>query len=146
MAAITISAPAGRGPISRRPVGSPAPYGVPAALPPTPLRRTGSPLRLTRRGRRLVRTVVVTLALLVALAAAVVAGVPSVAAGDGAAVPATASVVVQPGQTLWQVARQVAPGTDIRETVARIKDLNGLSGAAGDVVQPGQLLVVPAAG
>ncbi len=60
--------------------------------------------------------------------------------------PATASVVVQPGQTLWSVARQVAPGADVRETVARIKDLNGLSGPSSDVVVPGQQLVVPAAG
>ena len=149
MAAITISAPASRGPISRRPVGSPAPHGVPAAVPPTQLRRastTSGPLRLTRRGRRLVRTAVVTLALLVALVAAVVAGVPAVSAGDTPAVPATASVVVQPGQTLWQVAREVAPGADVRDTLARIRELNGLSGAAADVVQPGQQLVVPAAG
>jgi LysM repeat protein len=149
MAAITISAPASRGPISRRPVGSPAPYGVPAAVPPTQVRRTSSPsgpLRLTRRGRRLVRTAVVTLALLVALVAAVVAGVPSVQAGDTPAEVATSSVVVQPGQTLWSVARDVAPGVDVRETVARIKDLNGLSGPSSDVVVPGQQLIVPAAG
>jgi hypothetical protein len=132
MAAITISAPASRGPISRRPVGSPAPYGVPAAVPPTQVRRTSSPsgpLRLTRRGRRLVRTAVVTLALLVTLVAAVVAGVPSVQAGDTPAEVATAS-----------------PGADVRETVARIKDLNGLSGPSSDVVVPGQQLIVPAAG
>jgi LysM repeat protein len=151
MAAITISAPAGRGPVSRRPAGSPAPQSVPAAVPPTQLRRsttTSGSLRLTRRGRRLVRTAVVTVALLVALVTAVVAGVGvgSSQAGDGAAVPATATVVVQPGQTLWSVARSVAPGADVRETVARIKDLNGLSGAAADVVRPGQQLVVPARG
>jgi LysM repeat protein len=93
-----------------------------------------------------VRTAVVTLALLVALVTAVVAGVPSVSAGDTPAVPATASVVVQPGQTLWSVAREVAPGADVRETVARIKDLNNLSGPSSDVVVPGQQLVVPAAG
>ena len=152
MAAITISAPARRGPISRRPAESVGAVRVCADASVVRVRSTPSsargPLRLTRRGRRLVRTAVVTLALLVALVTAVVAGVGVGAsqAGDGAAVPATATVVVQPGQTLWGVARSVAPGADVRETVARIKELSGLSGAGADTVRPGQQLVVPAAG
>ena len=150
MAAITISAPAARSAISRRPAESVAAVrfcaGESADVGTTSPAR--GPLRLTRRGRRLVRTAVVTVALLVALVAAVVAGVGVGAsqAGDGAAVPATATVVVQPGQTLWGVARSVAPGADVRETVARIKELSGLSGAGADTVRPGQQLVVPAAG
>ena len=133
MAAITISAPATHGPISRRPVEVVS-------------RTANAPVRLTARGRRLARTLVIALALVVTLVAAIVAGIPSSQAGDGAAVPATATVVVQPGQTLWEVARGVATGVDVRETVARIKDLNGLSGAGSDTVVPGQALVVPAAG
>jgi LysM repeat protein len=57
----------------------------------------------------------------------------------GAATP-TARAVVGPGETLWQVARRMAPGIDPRVTVERIAALNGLAGA---VIQPGQVLVVP---
>ena len=57
--------------------------------------------------------------------------------------PATTTVVVQPGQTLWSVARGLSADADVRETVARIQELNGLSGTAGSTVRPGQQLVVP---
>ena len=53
--------------------------------------------------------------------------------------------MVQPGQTLWQVARAVSKDADPRETLARIQELNNLPGA-GAVIHPGQQLVVPAAG
>lgn len=103
-----------------------------------------APLRLTRRGR-----LVLTLLALGGLAAAVLAGVlvlsPSALAGapDAGTRPATASVVVLPGQSLWEIAERVAPGADPRETVSRIQQLNGLRGGA---VQAGQRLLVPAAG
>ncbi|MBI1377383.1 MAG: LysM peptidoglycan-binding domain-containing protein [Frankiales bacterium] len=67
-------------------------------------------------------------------------------AGDGPATPATTTVVVQPGETLWQVARAVAPDADVRDTIARIQDLNGLTGPGAATVRPGQSLVVPIAG
>ncbi|GDX31264.1 hypothetical protein LBMAG15_01980 [Actinomycetes bacterium] len=54
--------------------------------------------------------------------------------------PAAAVVVVQPGESLWSIAQQVAPGSDPREVVGRIRDLNGMADA---VVTPGQSLVVP---
>jgi hypothetical protein len=44
------------------------------------------------------------------------------------------------GQTLWQIARSVAPADDPRDTVDRIRDLNGLG---TETVQAGQRLVVP---
>jgi LysM repeat protein len=53
---------------------------------------------------------------------------------------ATGVVVVQPGESLWQIARQVAPHADPRATLTVIRDLNGLG---GDTVVPGQALVVP---
>ena len=56
--------------------------------------------------------------------------------------PATGSqtVVVQPGETLWAIATQVAPKTDPRVTVQRIIALNGLRNA--DVLA-GQQLALP---
>jgi len=91
--------------------------------------------RLTRRGR------VVLLLLLVLLAFAVTSTVRTVSqAAAGPARPATRYVTVAPGQTLWQIARAVAPADDPRDTVDRIRSLNDLDGAA---VRAGQRLVVP---
>jgi LysM repeat protein len=53
---------------------------------------------------------------------------------------ATGHVVVQPGESLWSVAREVAPQADPRETVLRLRELNHLS---SDSVEVGQALVVP---
>jgi len=51
-------------------------------------------------------------------------------------------VVVQPGESLWQIAKTIAPNADPRETVATIRDLNNL----GDTtVVAGQSIVVPVA-
>jgi LysM domain len=86
------------------------------------------PLRLTRRGRAVLR-----LLALVAVAALVVGGVLALqrAASAGEQAPAAAAVtyhVVLPGETLWGIARQVAPERDVRGTVARIIELNALPG------------------
>jgi nucleoid-associated protein YgaU len=43
--------------------------------------------------------------------------------------------VVQPGDTLWSIARKVDPGADVRVTVDRLVELNG-----GAALQPGQRL------
>lgn len=54
---------------------------------------------------------------------------------------ATGVVVVQPGESLWQIAKAIAPDADPRETVLTIRSLNGL----GDTtVVAGQSIVVPA--
>jgi hypothetical protein len=105
------------------------------------------------RRRRLVAGVVVV-ALVVALtllAGAALArfagGAPSAAGGpsptpagaSGAAgVAAPPTVVVQPGDTLWTIAADVAPGADVRITVDRLVALNGSS-----PIVPGQELVLP---
>lgn len=93
-------------------------------------------LRLTRRGRLL----------LVLMAAALLVVVFSLGRATSAAAPTGArvvrpSVVMHSGETLWQVARRVAPSTDPRVTVERILQLNDLRGA--DQVRPGQQLVLP---
>ncbi len=61
-------------------------------------------------------------------------------AGSRTAGPATSVVVVQAGDSLWSIAQDVAPAADPRETIARIRDLNGMRNAT---VIPGQSVVVP---
>jgi hypothetical protein len=97
------------------------------------------PLRLTRRGRVVVR-LLAGAALLLVVAAGVLADRPALAGPEPATVP-VAERVVLPGETLWAIAGEVAPGTDRRETVAQIMELNGLRSAE---VRAGQRLAVPA--
>jgi hypothetical protein len=98
-----------------------------------------APLRLTRRGR------VVLLALfflLATLASAVLWTTASRADETPAGPPPT--VVVQSGDTLWDVAARTSPGRSPHDVVAEIRRLNGL--AADDiVVHAGDTLVVPRA-
>jgi predicted Zn-dependent protease len=61
-------------------------------------------------------------------------------AGTSVSHPATRFVVVEPGQTLWQIAAQAAPHSDIRDTIARIMELNALPDS---VVRPGTRIAVP---
>jgi LysM repeat protein len=49
-------------------------------------------------------------------------------------------ITVQPGDTLWGIAREIAPGEDPREVIAEIERLNSSVGA---VIQAGDELVVP---
>lgn len=99
---------------------------------------TGSrgPLRLTRRGR----LAVVLLLAVLALVAFSLGRVSTAASTDQRSRLPVRTVVVQPGETLWQVAQQVAPGVDPRVTVDRIIELNALPGAA---VAAGQQIAVP---
>jgi Tfp pilus assembly protein FimV len=56
--------------------------------------------------------------------------------GAGHASPAAGSVyVVRPGDTLWSIARGLAPSGDIRAEVDRLQDLNGTA-----ALQAGQRL------
>jgi LysM repeat protein len=99
------------------------------------------PVHLTRRGRVVV---LVTLLLALALATLVLTGplLSGTAADAGTATshPATRTVVVEPGQTLWQIAAQADPHADVRDTVAKIMELNALSDS---VVRPGTRIAVP---
>ena len=115
------------------------------AFGPAPRTRTGVTvprLRLTRRGRAVFTTLAA--APLVAIAVFLGLGGGDAVAGSSSAGD-TASftyVSIAPGQSLWQLAEQVAPQADPREVVADILTLNNLS--SGDV-QPGQKLAIPAA-
>lgn len=91
--------------------------------------------RLTPRGRVVVALVWLLMA---ATAALMLATVP----GDGGRAPATTTkVMVEPGQTLWQLAGVVQPAADRHETVDAIMSLNGLESASQ--IRPGDILVVP---
>jgi Tfp pilus assembly protein FimV len=96
------------------------------------------PLRLTRRGRR------VCGALLLLIGLAVVAVVSAMALGGdgdgGLRLTGSTTVVVEPGDTLWSIAGEVAPDQERRAVVDAIADLNHL--AAGQV-QAGQVLRLP---
>ena len=91
-------------------------------------------LRLTHRGR----LVVLTLSMVLAAGVGFVGG-----RADAAPVPpATAGVVVQRGDTLWALSRDVAaPGEDVRDVVLEIQLLNGM--ATADLVA-GQVIRLPA--
>jgi nucleoid-associated protein YgaU len=97
------------------------------------------PLRLTVRGR-------VVLVLLALLTAGV--GLFTWQAGQASADGASGAVevvrhVVQPGETLWGIAREVTgPGEDVRDVVMELVELNGLPSAG---LMAGQSIVVPAA-
>ncbi len=73
---------------------------------------------------------------------AVVSGLAVLGQGAGATdVPGgVGEVRVGAGETLWDVAERVAPGSDEQAVVARIRELNGIAGSA---VRPGQELRVP---
>lgn len=92
------------------------------------------PVRLTKRGRRVV-------AILVFLPIALFFWLSSshgVSAADTN--PTTKTIVVEPGQSLWDVAVAATPSSDPRKTVFEIKKINHLSNSD---VYPGQALVIP---
>lgn len=99
----------------------------------TPPPRSGTRLRLTRRGRLVV--VLGSLAILLSVGFTV----GRVSASSAASVePKT--VVVEAEDTLWSIATHAAPGRDPRTVIADIERLNHLSSA---VLVPGVQLVLP---
>ncbi|HYH24781.1 MAG TPA: LysM peptidoglycan-binding domain-containing protein [Blastococcus sp.] len=113
---------------------TPRPASPVARAEPAPLPR----LRLTARGRRLV--VVLVLALTVGVVSVGTAVLRGDGDGDGLQLMGTSSVVVQPGDTLWSIARSVADDRDVREVIHSIRQANGLE--SGDIA-PGQVLQLP---
>ncbi|SDT13847.1 LysM domain-containing protein [Pseudarthrobacter equi] len=100
------------------------------------------PLRLTRRGK--IVLIGIPLVLLAALLLSLAGFFNSPAkASDSAAdltVTPTVTVTVQPGESLWGIASDLAPERDARDVVADIVQLNNLS--AGKIL-PGQQLYIP---
>ena len=132
MSTTATSTIASRIPSTPRTTARPRPAARPSARP-----ASRGQLRLTRRGR-----VVMTLLLLgLVLGAAVLFGGTSVATGDAGATVPTRTVVVGEGDTLWDIAGEVAAPGEVREMVHQIEKLNSLPGPALEV---GQQLAVPA--
>ena len=97
---------------------------------------TRTQLRLTRRGRLLL----VSAFLLAALVAMVLSG-GFAAAGREAGRPEPVRVVqVQPGDTLYGIAGELARPGHVRDMVQRIQQLNSMSGSS---LQVGDSLAVP---
>jgi Tfp pilus assembly protein FimV len=97
-------------------------------------------LRLTTRGRRVLLTLA-ALPLAAGLAFAALSGGSAYAGGE----QVTASfqtVTVMPGDTLWSIAEEIAPGTDPRDVVDALQSLNLLDGG---VLMVGEELAIPAA-
>jgi hypothetical protein len=95
-------------------------------------------VQLTRRGRLVLLVALVAAGIALMLAVSGLAG--GAAAGTTPTRPASRTIVVQPGQTLWSIARDIAPNADRRDTIARIVELNALPSSA---VSAGERIAVP---
>jgi hypothetical protein len=91
------------------------------AVVTTGMRQVGrpAPLRLTHRGRVVVLAFFILLA---SLASAVLWTTASRADQS----PAAPTVVVQRGDTLWDIAARVAPDRSPRDVVSEIRELNAM--------------------
>lgn len=99
-------------------------------------------LRLTARGRR-VLAVLASLPAVIALTIAMLSSGGAVASGqEGAPADSFATVTVMPGDSLWSIAQDVAPGADPRDVVWEIMQLNGLS---AEQLVAGHSLAIPRA-
>lgn len=123
------------------PQRSPGPQPAPGARHPSAGR---TPIRLTRRGRIVVGTLIgIAVAAVAAVIWLAVAGQAQASGNAKAGPPAgstVARVVVKPGQTLWGIAAQVDPGADPRVIIPQIVDMNSLSNTN---ISVGQVLWVP---
>lgn len=101
-----------------------------------PQKPVKQPIRLTRRGRR----VVALLALIPIAVTFLLIGMRSVQASDASAAAMNTVIVVKPGQSLWDVATSINPTKDPRETIWIIQQLNSMGTSE---VMAGQELIVP---
>ncbi len=118
----------------RRPLAVAPPAAGPArpAAPPT----ASNAVRLTRRGR----LVAVVVFLAVALAVMTAMGGWATATLEGGTSEPVRVIEVAPGETLYDIAADLAAPGEIREMVHRIQELNSLPGAQ---ISEGQQLAVP---
>jgi LysM repeat protein len=97
---------------------------------------------LRRMRRTYVRRRLIALILAAAVGGLATSGISRAASDDRApAAAARHTYVVRAGDTLWGIARRVAPGADPRAVVERLIRSNGLTSRP---IVPGQRLVVPA--
>ena len=95
-------------------------------------------LHLTQRGR-VVFTALAAVPLVVGSLLIALNGGMAAATNDHSG-PQFTYVTVSAGESLWQLAEELAPTADPREVVADIVNLNQL---ASEEVQPGQRLALP---
>jgi hypothetical protein len=122
---------------SARLAAAPAVHPTPAVAPVHSSAQTPG-VQLTRRGRLVILIALVGLGVGLMLALTGVFGAAT--AGSLPSRLATRTIVVQPGQTLWSIAQQVAPNADRRDTIARIVELNALPNSS---VSAGARIAVP---
>lgn len=96
-------------------------------------------LRLTQRGRGVLMFLAATPLVLAAFLFALNGG-GATASLEGSSVPFE-YVTVEAGQTMWQLAEEVAPQSDPRDTIVTLMQFNQLSGSD---VYAGQELAIPA--
>ena len=111
-------------------------FGTTAVLPARPATR----LRLTVRGRR-VLLAIAALPLAVGLVFAAVGGGSAIASGQETGTVDFETMMVLPGDSLWSIAQDIAPGTDPRTVIDEITQLNALPDGA---LMVGQELAIPA--
>jgi LysM repeat protein len=104
-----------------------------------PQAKTGR-LRLTRRGRGVLMAVAATPFIVGAFLFSALGDSPATATLEGSRVDFS-FVTVESGQSLWQLAEQLAPRADPRDTIAELMTLNQLDSAD---VFAGQELALPA--
>lgn len=128
---------------TRRPAASRGARTSPASrvatrAPRVTTQSTVPPIRLTRRGR------LAAFAASLAALAVIVVGAGHIADASASEQSAQHSVVVvQAGDTLWGIAKEIAPNTDRRAVVHQIRQLNDLGTRS---LQAGQSIVVPSSG
>ncbi|MDX2025938.1 LysM peptidoglycan-binding domain-containing protein [Microcella sp.] len=108
---------------------------VPNSYAATPVVRTR--LRLTRRGRAVIASLV-SLPLVIALMSMALNGGGATATAGDAVVE---TVTVEAGESLWSVAAAIAPESSTADVVADLIAVNELTSAE---LLPGQVLIVPA--
>lgn len=105
---------------------------------------TKTRLRITRRGRAVLTTLVAVPVVAAALIITVNGGGALAAAENAAELHSPAApftyVTVQAGESMWQLAETLAPAADPRDVIAQMVSLNQLDSAS---VWAGQRLAVP---
>ena len=109
---------------------------IPVASHPLSVAQHSGAVRVTRRGRMLLLTLLVGLL----VTAFSLGRVGSQAATTARATPVLQQTTVHAGETLWAVARRIAPDNDPREVVQQLRSLNHLERTS---LQIGQQLLLP---
>ncbi|WP_336646900.1 LysM peptidoglycan-binding domain-containing protein [Microbacterium sp. USHLN186] len=98
-------------------------------------------LRLTARGRRVLLSLA-AVPIVAGVAVSLLAGGSAVASNESGQAVSFETITVLPGDTLWSIAADAAPGVDPREVIADITRLNNLSSG---MIQVGSTIAIPTA-